>query len=232
MLEYHEGLKTILQSRFNVKDVSIYLKYEKNFDKLIMLGKKFYVGHVTNIEGKVVDEQIVKGIDLVKKGTLRLTSFLQQRVIDMIYDNSPLESIKELLASHRVLLEKKEFKFDELKIIKGVGEAIGDYSPRSQNQPHIMAAKKLIEKNGYLETNTVEYVVVNKKLESDDPDKIALEDEFDGTFDRIYYWNEHLFSAAKRILEVVYPNVDWDKEFEIKYPKKEKWLAKGQQSLF
>lgn len=231
MKEYHTKLDVILKERFNVKDNIVYLKYEKTFSSLIMLGKKYYVGKVTNIEGNAVDEQIVKGIDLVKKGTLKLTSQVQQGVINLIYDNKPISDIKYFLQRYQLLLAQKEFKFDELKIVKGVGEALGDYSPKSQNQPHIMAARKMIARDGYLETNTVEYVVVNKKLESDNEDKIALEDEFNGSFDRVYYWNEHLFAAAKRILEIVYPSVDWDKEYELKYPKKEKHLAKGQLTL-
>lgn len=232
MKEYHEKLDVILKTTFNVKENIVYLKYEKRFSKLILLGKKYYVGKVINIEGNEVNEQVVKGIDLVKKGTLNLTSQIQQGVIDMIYDNKSIDDVKLFLRGYQKSLEKDQFEFDELKIIKGVGEAIGDYKARSQNQPHIMAAKKIIEKNGYLETNTVEYVVVDKKMEADDPAKIALEDEYTGVFDRIYYWNEHLFSAAKRILEVVYPKTYWDGEFELKYPKKKDRVNKNQLTLF
>jgi hypothetical protein len=114
--------------------------------------------------------------------------------------------------------------FNDLKIVKNMGQDIEDYKPAAMNQPHILIAKKEIAEKGYLENREIEYVMVDHTLKVGNPKRICTKGDFVGTFDKIYYWNDKVFRLMKTMLEIVHPNENWDK-FEMKKEKNENQLT-------
>lgn len=205
--QYHKDLFLHLCSKFGIKRSYIYLKYEKLFKNIILLGKKYYIGNVINIEGKEVNNIVAKGLDMVKKAALPMATKFQKKIVDMIFSNEPKESIELYIKQMKDKMMKDEFSFDDLKISVKIGKDIEEY--KAKNAPHVKLARKIIEEKGYLESKEIEYVVVDNNLPKDSLQGHALRDMYNGSFDRIYYWNQRIYPGAIRILEAAYPTINW-----------------------
>jgi DNA polymerase elongation subunit (family B) len=216
---YHYELELKLRE-YNITKSWVYLKYEKKFESIIMMAKKMYAGKVTNIEGKDVEEFVAKGMDLVKKATLPIMIESQQTLIDMCLQGSSEEEIQEKVNYYKNMMLTKDFTFDELKISTKIGKEMSDY--KNLNAPHIRIAKELIELHGSLDDVEVSYVVVDH---SSDPSTLAHSGTFTGVFDRTYYWNNKVLPGIVRVLQIVYHHIDWEADYTIKKPKKEKRLS-------
>lgn len=228
--QYHEELENNLK-RFNIQKSYIQLKYEKLFSGMILVGKKYYAGRVTNIEGKEVNEFVVKGLDMVKKATLPIAYLAQKTLVEMILEDSTQEELMEYVEEQKKKIMENEFSFDELKVRTGINKDIKDY--KQLNAPHVKLARSIIEDKGVLETNEIEYVIVDDTAAKDSVEGLALREQYTGKFDRNFYWNNRVWPPMKRILESVFPTVEWDNLYEIKKERKSRIkIEPGQQPLF
>ena len=229
MAKYHKEIHAHLKEEWNIEGDKIYLKYEKLFSSLLMLKKKYYVGYVTNIEGEEVNEFIAKGVDLVKKATPPVALKAQRAVVDMVLSGQNEDTINQYVEEYKQHILTDKFEFDEIKTTRNINKGLDDYKERSQSQPHVIIAKRMIERNGFLESREIEYVYYSHK------EKIIHErHEFTGEFDRNLLWNNAILAPILRILDAAYPGVDWEANFKIKAPpriKKSK-VVEGQQTLF
>lgn len=229
--KYHQELQDNLRDNFNIDKSYISLKYEELFGGLIMVGKKYYAGYVTNIEGKEVNEFIVKGLDMVKKATLPITVENQRKVIDMILDGRDENDMRNYIGDVLYKLENDKFEFDDLKISTGINKEIKDY--KMVNAPHVKLARAEMEKTGVLEINEIEYIVTDNDAPKDSIEGLVTRENYIGEFDKNYYWNQKIFPPIQRVLTAAFPEVDWDEEFIIKKIRKSKKLVlEGQQPLF
>ena len=228
---YHKALAQELKWRFNIQDSRINLKYEKLYESIIILEKKYYAGRVIEIEGKKVKKFDAKGLDLVKKSTIPLALESQQTIIEMLFDDKPTEEIKDYILNQKLKIMEGTFTFDEIKIQTKLARDLSEYT--AKNAPHIKLARKLIERDGYLENTEIEYVVTNNEADKETYDGLALREEYVGDFDRNYYWNNRLFEPIKRILDIAHTAIDWS-EFRYKKDKRSKLnkIPEGQGVLF
>lgn len=227
---YHKQLEDVLKKEFNIEKSYIKLKYEKLFQRMILVEKKYYCGRIINIEGKEVNTISKVGIDSVKKGVPPISAKLQDELIEIILNGANIEEVEKFIADARETIEKTNFKFDDIRIMTKVGKEISEYSEKSQNQPHVLLAKKIIARDGYLTSSEIEYVVLDGEKETSDITRLALRDEYNGDFDRKWYWNERVYNPLKRILTASFKNYDWNK-FTIKKERKQK-IHPGQKALF
>lgn len=221
---YHKELELQLK-KYNIDKSWIYFKYEKLFESVIMIGKKYYVGNVTNIEGQDVNEFVAKGLDLVKKATIPIMLESQKVIIDNILEGKSEEAIHLILKMYKTRMFEAEFTFDDLKIATRIGKDLNDY--KQVNAPHVRIAKELALLNGNSENSEIAYVVVD---DTQSPNTLAHRGTFTGEFDRTYYWNNKVLPGLIRVLEVVYPNTNWKDIYQIK--KLSKKIAKNQLSLW
>ena len=64
-------------------------------DKSVFFGKKKYVMHVINMEGKTVDKQKKMGVEIIKSDTPIVIQKFLQDIVDMMLAHTPYQTIKE-----------------------------------------------------------------------------------------------------------------------------------------
>jgi len=224
---YHWRLEDVLKHSYNIDKSWIYLKYEKLFDSLLMVGKKYYAGNVSNIEGENVKEFIVKGLDLVKKATIPIALESQQEILNLILSGKKIEELEEAMTNYKYRILNNNFTFDELKIVTGITRNVNEY--KQINAPHVRMAKEMIKLHGQLESNDIEYVIVD---DCEPSAKLASRETFTGVFDNTYYWNNKVLPGLTRVLHVAFQNVDWNSKYYIRKRKVEPKYNKNQLTLF
>src|SRR5690606_38505633 len=81
----------------------------------------------------------------------------------------------------------------------------------SQAPAHVELAARLIKQGHDIRPgDRVPYVVVD----GISPMKVVHADEFDGTFDRFYMWEQLVFPPTQRVLEAVFGGARWKNELK------------------
>jgi DNA polymerase elongation subunit (family B) len=89
--------------------------------------------------------------------------------------------------------------------------------------PHVRLAEKLIANNEILETfegkhvwgQKIEYIITDSKNKNE---AILLRD-FNGIWDRKYYWDVQVYAPLMRILKTVWPESNWEEHSIIMFEK-------------
>lgn len=228
--DYHERLEKVLKDEFNIDKSYVNLKYEKVFSKMILVEKKYYCGRIINIEGKEVNTISKVGIDSVRKGIPPFAAKKQEELIELILSDAPFQHIVGFVEGVKDKILNDSFEFDDIRIMTKSGKEISEYSSKAQNQPHVLLAKKIIEREGYLQSSEIEYVMLDGDAPTNQVTRLAERHEFTGEFDRKWYWNERVFIPLKRLLSVSYQDYDWN-QHGIKKIKKST-IHPGQKTLF
>jgi DNA polymerase I len=203
----HEFLRKELQEKFNISKHWLVSEYEKRFVKFLLISKKRYFGLLA--EGKV--KEYGRGLELFKKDTLAYAKKLQKELLlKMVSPNTPTaQEAKDWILSQRsqFLRGTPAPAFSDLAIITKITKKLEEYLSIT---PHVRIAKHIQETNPsqYYQGMSIEYVVVDGSTKGKQIAGVP-EDEFTGIYDAFYYWNKRIFPCLDRILEVVYPHVQW-----------------------
>lgn len=201
---FHIALKKELKEKYRINECSIELEFDKLFERLILIAKKTYVGHVTNIERKKTDDIYARGLDYIKKNTFTYAATKQKELIDMILKgNLTLTGLRVFLDETKKEFMTREFTPRELVITQKIGKNLKDY----KNQPlHVRLAQKVFDKNGEnLIRTEIEYIItgtLDNKIDG------VILDEYVGNFDRNHYWENKTQPVLERITKCIYPDID------------------------
>ena len=225
----NKSIEAHLKKEFGVVDNTIQMALDIKFDQYIIETKKKYVG-------KTGEKYKFVGMECIKRDTIPVVINYQKKLIDRIMNRDSLESLKEWIAEKKQIVEKDEFKVEDITIRKKLGKKADSYKTDSI---HIRIVKELAKKKTFsLEKSTilekgyiVPYIITDgsKKLEG------VHISEFKGQWDRTYYWNSVIFPPLERMLTSIYPNEKWDEYYLTKEPKLKKIKEpnkKKQLSLF
>lgn len=215
-----------LFKNFNVENSKIDLKVEAVYDSFLMVGKKKYVKN----EGGTLK---LVGLEAKRRETLKFTAKNQIKMIEMLLLEKAsaetiikwLEELKEYVLSGKmtkeeVMLQIKLSKhvddYRKVKKDKKTKEPILDEEGKPVMLPSSLAHIKVanwLRENGIKENglNTwekgsyVKYIVIDgsKKLEA--TSIYNYEDNYDPT----YYWDVKVYAPLQRVLEEVFPEVEW-----------------------
>lgn len=64
-------------------------------DKSVFFGKKKYVMHLTNMEGKTVDKQKRMGVEIIKSDTPKVIQQFLQDIVDLLLEQKSYEEVKD-----------------------------------------------------------------------------------------------------------------------------------------
>lgn len=214
----------------------IKLSYEKEFSQLVMLGKKRYAGRYAHYEGKEATEDSkpeIKGLEYKRGDTLRLArQFQYETVHDILFREivDPAHYIERVESWKKRILEG-ELDLDDITMSKRMSKPPDEYvrklkkdGTRAGAPAHVELAVRLIEQGRDVRPgDRVPYVVVDGKS----PMRVVHPDEFDGTFDRYYLWEQLLFPPTQRLLEAAFPAVTWKQYLKARprAPRKRKTVA-------
>jgi len=206
--KYHEVLKKVLKEKYNIENSIIQLNFDKQYESLILIAKKSYTGHVVNIEGKKTDDIYARGIEFIKKNTFSFASVKQKELVGLFLRQEPTyEDIKEWLHKTKEEFFKKEFTQEELTISQKMSKEPDKY--KSASQLHVRLAKQIKEQTGQNVANTeISYIITSHEKNMDG----ILASDFDGNFDREYYWENKTLPVLERIANIAFPGVELEIE--------------------
>jgi len=90
---------------FNVpKDKRAIVETEREAisDKSVFFGKKKYVMHVINMEGKTVDKQKKMGVEIIKSDTPKVIQEFLQDIVDMLLEHRSYEDVKNYVDNFEI----------------------------------------------------------------------------------------------------------------------------------
>lgn len=188
---------------------SVYLEFEDIHDRIFFTSKKRYAGKQMYHKGELTSHVEVKGFEVMRSDQSQVTQDLQRRILDAVL----LENISAEELERRIV--KPEFDrvasgkltVDEVTISKGISRDPDRYKAKML---HVDLAREIRDHGREFHLGMkVEYVVTGSKPKLSG----VLASEFAEdpllTYDAVYYWDNVIYPPTLRILEVVYPNVDW-----------------------
>jgi DNA polymerase elongation subunit (family B) len=219
--ELNEKLSNHLTKRYHFVESIIVIEYEKHFRKFAMVDKKRYSGHLIEIDNKKVDTIYTKGMENVRKNTIEFSRKKINECFDLLLkkDKDEKHMTKWLLSIKEEILNSV-IQPEELSITMKISKPISSYKSKP---PHVRLAEKLIKENKILETQEgkhvwgekIEYIVVDSKNKNES----VLLTDFDGHWDRKYYWDVQTYAPIMRIFQTIWPETNW-KEHEFAYIEK------------
>lgn len=239
----NEMLKKFLMTKFDLPAYIVFLEYEKKFGKLIMLDKKRYTGVLTEKDGNEVFDLFSRGTENIKKNTITIARNAFIELIDMIVkEEANLQKTKKWLQQlkHQILYE--EIPPEQLIIMTKVSKPIDKYKSKST---HVRLAERLIKEHKMLPIveskrtwgARLEYIVI--AVETTDPKtgKITTSqegitiDEYNGIWDRKYYWDVQVYAPIMRVLQAVWPEENWENHSIVLYEKEQRRVAREEAKI-
>ena len=201
---------------FNVDMVrfGMELEFENYFATLLITTKKRYAGLMTMFKGKPADHVEVKGLECVRSDGLEFARKMQRRFLERILRGRrpPAGEITAMVEAERATVLSGTLTVDEVSMTQSVDKPLNDYKT---TPPHVRVARYIrATTNEYYQTMKVPYVMVSGPVDPEKPWKKVTPvpvwaREYEGNYDRYHAWNDKIFPPTRRVLEVVYPVVDW-----------------------
>lgn len=206
----------------------IKLEAEKGFDVLVYVAKKNYAGRFAYYKGKPAKpgaEPEVKGLEYKRGDTVRLARAAQKEVIDrlLVQDQHPAPAdlgytaanFREVAERWQAHVTKGEIEQSDYVVSKSLGQSLGGYVAVKKKDgtdgalpAHVEVAKRMKAQGMRVTAGTrIEYVVVDG---SASPQKtVGLWEFTPGMEDRHHIWENQVYPAMRRVLEVCFPEFDW-----------------------
>jgi DNA polymerase elongation subunit (family B) len=213
---YHNELGNEL-NKYGITESFINLEDDKTFSKYLLVDKKNYTGIASSLNGKKTNELYTKGLDYIKRNTIKYASNKQKQLIKYIlFDNYNLDDcIYFIEECQREVIDGKLQK-DDLIVRMKITKSPDEYQSKL---PHVIVARRIIEKTGLLQNYEIEYIVKDNISK-----EYLMVEEYEDNYDEYFYWNNRIFNLLKRIVNVAFPNEDWErfymKKIRVKSSKK------------
>lgn len=219
--------KDLLQ--YNINESSLAMDFEKKFERFIMVAKKKYIGLAADGSMKI------SGLEFKKRDTLPKAEEWQKFVVDTLLTKSyPVEFFQQLVKDWHKKVYSGQLKKEELTFQKRLSHEIDSYGKKNVRDKknggfrldklgnarkvpvpvHVRVAIGMKERYKSVRAGDkadltsagsyIPYIIVG----STERNEAIYAEEFDGSYDKDYYW-EACYGASQRILEVVFPEVDW-----------------------
>ena len=204
---FHSNLNMTLKDRYNIDESFIELEFDKRYETFLLIDKKKYVGHVTNIEGKKTNEIYARGLEYHKKDTFSFVKDKQKELVEFILFNEPTrDQLRNFMFGIKEDFDKKNFTKDELVITKKVGKDFDEYVNIKSAPLHVRLANRIKEEFGRsLVKSEVEYIIT----EHDGKLQGVFPEEYTGKHFKEYYWTNLTRESLERVANTQYPGFDF-----------------------
>lgn len=228
--EIQAGLKKyfaeMLEDTFHIRESFIVMDYKTSFEKFLIVAKKKYVGLQTNGEFELT------GFEAIKRDTIRLGVEAQMHLFDMIIKNdTPLESIQGWLTQLKARVLNGKVEPEDITIYKKLTKDPKEFAAFKKGGKLPAHAQVYLDtlndlKDSLEVGSTIPFIVTEgKPLQGVHPEK------WDGEYDKVYYWNTRVYAILKRVLEVAYPDENWDEFDEMTEKQRERKLKAEERKL-
>ena len=206
--ELNQYIEKTIKNDFNIVKSHIELNYEKHFKTLVLVDKKRYSGLLCELDGKKTDYIFTKGLEIVRKDTIDYAKNLQKELFDLVLRKCiPDVEIKSWVIGKKSDYMNSVLSIEDLKIKIRITKEPDSYK---SNSLHVKLAKKLREMNREFYIGMeVPFIVTSSNPNLDG----VYYKDFDGSYDKRYYWNKRIFPVLERILSTAYKNIDWSSQY-------------------
>lgn len=212
LIALNKKIKKILETTFKLSEHIVHLEYDKKYGKMILLDKKRYTGIITWANNKKADILFSRGTEDARRNTIK---FAKQKMIELILmivkENRDIEYIKKWLTALKKNVLNDKFKPENISISTKIAKPTYKYKSKPV---HVRLAEKMIDAGELLQPSEsklswaqITYIVISSV---GGIDAVLLKD-FDGKWDRFYYWNVQIYKPLHRLLSVVYKTENWDR---------------------
>lgn len=209
----------------------IKLAYEKEFERIVMVGAKKYIGQFAHYKGARAvagSKPEIKGLEYKRRDTNRMARTMQTEVIDLIVRGEeraePYEAIVEKHLRHVL---NDELTLGEVSLSKAISKGLDEYTNRTKKDGtefadlvHVAVAKIMLARGEEVREGTrISYVVTDKGP----PLKAIPASDYTGTeLDRYYLWESLVYPPTLRLLQSAFPHNASFASYEKQRPKKER----------
>ncbi len=169
------------------------LEYEGFYQRGFFVTKKRYA----LIEDDAI---IVKGLELVRRDWAPITKKTQQKVLTAILKEASPQKAAKIIKDVIDNIRKGNVMLEDLVIHTQLTKNPREYS---QMAPHVLAAKKAIEKGRKVGRGSIIRYVVVKGREPISKRAIPIEDADISNYDPNYYIENQVLPAVGRIIEAL-----------------------------
>jgi len=167
------------------------LEYEGFFERGFFVTKKRYA--------LIQDDTIVvKGLELVRRDWAPITKNTQRKVLNAILKDASPKKAAKIVESVIEDIRKGNVKLEDLVIHTQLTKNPHEYA---QMAPHVLAAKKSIEKGRDIKRGSIIRYVVVKGREPISKRAMPIEDAKLSNYDPNYYIENQVLPAVGRIIE-------------------------------
>lgn len=227
----NDTLFKFLNSKFSLQNNIVHLEYEKAYRRMILVDKKRYSGTMMWLNNQKTDIIFSKGLEDVKKNTIGITKRAMRDLSKMItFEDRDSKYVREWLENLKksVFDETTKVKKEDIVISTRLSKPTYKYATKSA---YVYLAEKMIEKGLILQPSEdsdawgtrIDYIISTSI-----PKQTAVHvNDFDGTWDRRYYWDTQIYAPIFRILQIVWPDEDWAQYSLAEQERKEKEIEKN-----
>jgi len=200
--EINKDLDVVIKREFNVDNSMIEIEYETKYKKFISIKMKNYSGLKCESGGHLVDIVAIKGLDCVRRTTIKLAREKQKELLtSLLRTDKPISYYINWIKQLKEDFYGREPDVEDIVIKTAISKSPYEYK---NEPPHVRVAKQLIkQKREFYVGMQIPYIISDKATKA-----VVHLDDYDGHFDRNYYW-ERIFTPLNRLLSVCYPTYDW-----------------------
>lgn len=193
----------------NCNVCTLKMSYDKSFTKyLILNGKKRYAGVIDYLDGHEYTEfkMYVAGFEYKRTDSCLYVKNKQYELLKMILTETPdYEFIRKYVLDMKNEVCGGKLPLSDIIFAQKITKELDSYG----KQMHARVAREMEQdgKSVYI-GDKIEYYVSHLDENGDPVVKPSY--KFNGQYARTYYWNNKIFPAIQRILEVVYDKIDWN----------------------
>jgi DNA polymerase elongation subunit (family B) len=215
----------------------ISLAYEKEFDWLVIVTAKRYVGKYAHYKGtrSTSDSKPeVRGLEYKRGDTARFARLFQKDVIDLMMstEDRDAEPYRNAVEGMKKRILEGELQLEDFVISKRLSQSLKSYKVRvkkdgtsAAGQPHVMIGK-ILQKRGrdMGEGAKVEYVCVDgstspKQYIPAEDYGIEVNGKMSPPVDRYELWESVVYPPTMRLLQAAFPDHDWERYEKSRPPK-------------
>jgi len=211
----------LLKEQFNIRESFMVMDYEKSFDKFLITGKKKYTGLLAN--GKFV----LTGFEAKKRDTIKIGADAQMHLFDMIVkDDQDLDTVQAWLTQLKAKILAGDVEPEEITIYKKLTKDPKEFVAFKKGgklpaHAQVYLDAKDVLHEGLSVGQYIPFIATEgKPLQGVHPEL------WGGTCDYVYYWNTRVYAILKRVLEVAWPDEDWDQFDELTEAQKKRKAKK------
>jgi DNA polymerase I len=201
---YHIAVK-----KNNCKVCTLKMSYDKGFKKyLILNGKKRYAGVIDYLDGHVINDfnMYIAGLEYKRTDTCKFVKEHQYELLKMILTDTPdAKTVRSYILKLKDMVCSGKLGLDEITFAQKLTKNVDEYA----DQIHVRVAREMIaDGKGVYVGDKIPYFIISVGTDGKPIAKPVY--KFAGKYSTQYYWNNKMFPPLQRILEVVYPKIDWE----------------------